>query len=175
MYTGVETRVMMNLRDSSLKVSALERKLNYYVVFVVSFTYSLCILAAIMTVHVEYKSAQMVDSYIPPTGHSDGKEGLFSFFRYFILLNTMLPISMFVALEFIKAWQAVFLSWDAQMYCAEQNKFARPLTSSLIEELGQIDYLFSDKTGTLTMNVMSMKDIAVCTQTYETVEGPDGS
>ena len=118
-YTGVETRVMMNLRDSSLKVSALETKLNYYVVCVVSFTYALCIAAAIMTVHLDYKSAQMVDVYIPPTRHSDGKECLFSFFRYFILLNTMLPISMFVALEFIKAWQAYFLSVDAEMFCAE--------------------------------------------------------
>lgn len=56
-------------------------------------------------------------------------------------------------------------------------------TSSLVEELGQIDYIFSDKTGTLTRNIMEFKMVSIAGVAYaETVpddkrihKEPDGS
>lgn len=69
-------------------------------------------------------------------------------------MNTMLPISLFVTLEVLKLWEAVFVSWDYLMYSVTRDKSALVSSSSLMEELGQINYLFSDKTGTLTRNEM---------------------
>lgn len=100
-------------------------------------------------------------------------EGLLTFFRYFLLLNTMLPISLFVSLEIIKACQSIWLSWDIQIYAISRDEPAKVSNSSIIEDLGQIDYLFSDKTGTLTRNEMKMKAIAIGDITYETVTEND--
>lgn len=67
-------------------------------------------------------------------------------------MNTMLPISLFVTLEVLKLCEALVVSWDHFMYSVESDKPALVSSSSLMEELGQINYLFSDKTGTLTRN-----------------------
>jgi len=76
-------------------------------------------------------------------------------------MNTMLPISLFVTLEVLKFWEAIFVFWDHKMYSIEKDRPALVSSSSLMEELGQINYLFSDKTGTLTRNEMSMQSMAV--------------
>ena len=97
-------------------------------------------------------------------------EGVFTFFRYFLLLNTLLPISLFVSLEIIKTCQSIWLSWDIYIYCQRRDRPAKVSNSTIIEDLGQVHYLFSDKTGTLTKNEMQMKAIAVAGTTVDTVE-----
>jgi magnesium-transporting ATPase (P-type) len=87
--------------------------------------------------------------------------GVITFFSYLLLLNTMLPISMFVTLEILKLTEAMFLEWDYHIYSIERDKPALVSSSGLMEELGQINYLFSDKTGTLTRNEMAMKALAI--------------
>jgi hypothetical protein len=57
---------------------------------------------------------------------------------------------VFADLYRIKCVQAYFIRWDLDMFCPKVNQFAQARSSSLNEELGQIEYLFSDKTGTLT-------------------------
>lgn len=52
------------------------------------------------------------------------------------------------------------------MYHAETDTPAMARTSNLNEELGQVRYIFSDKTGTLTQNVMEFKKCAVGTEIY---------
>ena len=83
--------------------------------------------------------------------------GVISFFSYFLLLNTLLPISLIVSLEVVKVIQAYYIVNDVKIYCAERDTFAKVSSTSIIEELGQINYIFSDKTGTLTRNVMEFK------------------
>lgn len=75
-------------------------------------------------------------------------------FSFLILYNTMIPISLYVTMEFIKLVQAYLISTDLDMFDPVSSTFARPNTSSLNEDLGQVQYLFSDKTGTLTENIM---------------------
>jgi phospholipid-translocating ATPase len=86
-------------------------------------------------------------------------ETVFSFLRYFLLLNTMLPISLFVSLEIIKASQSIWIYWDYLIYCKERDRPCLVSNSTIVEELGQVHYLFTDKTGTLTRNVMEMRSI----------------
>jgi P-type E1-E2 ATPase len=73
-----------------------------------------------------------------------------SFLSFFILNNLLIPGSLFVSLEIIKAIQARFMSWDAGMFYEGQRM--RPITSNLNQDLSQIEWIFSDKTGTLTEN-----------------------
>ena len=101
--------------------------------------------------------------------------GVITFFSYLLLLNTMLPISLFVTLEILKMCEAWFVQQDYHLYSIERDKSALVSSSSLMEELGQINYLFSDKTGTLTRNEMAMKALAIGSMQFNTVKQTDGS
>ena len=78
---------------------------------------------------------------------------------------------MLLTLEIVKLFQAFFISWDHTMYDMNQGIAAGVQASNLNEELGQIEYLFSDKTGTLTCNVMEFKKFCVGNYSYGTL-GP---
>jgi P-type E1-E2 ATPase len=79
------------------------------------------------------------------------------FLSYLVLLNTMIPISLIVSIEIVKVSQSYFINKDTLMYSQYRKKKADVKTASLNEELGQIEYIFTDKTGTLTMNLMEFK------------------
>lgn len=92
-----------------------------------------------------------------------------------ILFNNLIPISLQVTLEFVRFLQAGFISKDIEMYHAETDTPAMARTSNLNEELGQIKYIFSDKTGTLTRNIMEFKKLAVGHVIYESADTPEES
>ena len=65
-------------------------------------------------------------------------------------MNSLIPISLYISIELIRLGQSIFINMDATMYDDTSDTWARARSTSLNEELGQIDYVFSDKTGTLT-------------------------
>lgn len=65
----------------------------------------------------------------------------------------------------------MFFDWDVEMYDELSDEPAKALTSDLNEELGQVEYLFSDKTGTLTENDMQFRQCTVNAVKYEDVGG----
>ena len=68
----------------------------------------------------------------------------------------MIPISLVVSLELVKVAQAYFIINDKALYVAKNQRKPNVMTSTINEELGQVQYVFSDKTGTLTCNVRSV-------------------
>ena len=62
----------------------------------------------------------------------------------------------------------MFIQNDLEMYWEETDMPTKVQTSNLNEELGQISYIFSDKTGTLTQNVMEFRKLSVVGQVYGT-------
>lgn len=68
---------------------------------------------------------------------------------------------MFVTVEIVKYYHAFLINSDLDIYYEPTDTAAVCRTSSLVEELGQIEYIFSDKTGTLTCNMMEFKQCSI--------------
>ena len=88
---------------------------------------------------------------------------------FIILYNNLIPISLIVTMEVVKFQQAQLINSDLDMYYAKTDTPALCRTSSLVEELGQIEYVFSDKTGTLTRNEMEFRFCSIGGTAYADV------
>jgi len=75
-----------------------------------------------------------------------------------------------VTLELVKFLQAMLISYDYMMYDTNQDMPAGVNSSNLNEELGQIEFIFSDKTGTLTCNIMEFKKFTAGPIAYGTMQ-----
>ncbi|CAG2170707.1 unnamed protein product, partial [Oppiella nova] len=91
---------------------------------------------------------------------------VFAFFSYVIVLNTVVPISLYVSVEMIRFCHSLWINWDDQMYDPITDVAAKARTTTLNEELGQIQYIFSDKTGTLTQNIMTFDKCSIDGKLY---------
>lgn len=89
------------------------------------------------------------------------KTFIIQFFTYWVAYSHMIPISLYVIIELLKLGQAKIINQDVKMYCREDKNFVRCKNSDLIEEMGQVEFVFSDKTGTLTQNKMEFKKISI--------------
>ncbi|KAB7494661.1 putative phospholipid-transporting ATPase IF [Armadillidium nasatum] len=100
--------------------------------------------------------------YLGPTNSSTSAKSVFEDgFSFFILFSYIIPISLYVTLEMQKFLGTFFFQWDKEMKYKETGEYAICNTSDLNEELGQIQYLFTDKTGTLTENTMCFQQCSI--------------
>ena len=168
LYTGHDTRIIQNQRHPPHKSSHLEKKLNQYIIFDFILNLLLVLFLSIMSVISDN------DFLFPFISKSSSKTSLFfeNFAAYAILLSYMIPVALYVALELVRLYQRWTFSSDLGMYCPSLG-YCQPNNSNLNEELGQIDHVFSDKTGTLTENKMKLVKISAKGIIYDVENDPN--
>ncbi|ESZ91459.1 phospholipid-translocating P-type ATPase [Sclerotinia borealis F-4128] len=143
-YTGPQTRSALSTSPSRSKTGLLENEIN-------SLTKILCALT--LTLSIVLVALEGFE-------HVEGVKWYVKIMRFLVLFSTIVPISLRVNLDMGKS----VYSWFIQRDPGIEGAVVR--TSTIPEELGRIEYLLSDKTGTLTQNEMEMKKIHVGTVSY---------
>ncbi|CAK4652633.1 unnamed protein product [Aphanomyces euteiches] len=165
-YTGHETKVMKNAKAPHHKWSHVDGMVHRAVILLFLVQVALCAIGAAYHIHwgLVYEVLLL--------GESDDKvvDGFLTFLSFVVLLNTFIPSSLVVSLELIKTIHAKFIDWDSSMRQFSTGQSAAVTSSALVEELGQISYVFSDKTGTLTQNVMVFRKCSVRGRVYASLE-----
>uniref|UniRef100_A0A8C4VDN7 ATPase phospholipid transporting 11A n=1 Tax=Falco tinnunculus TaxID=100819 RepID=A0A8C4VDN7_FALTI len=164
-YTGMETKMALNYQAKSQKRSAVEKSMNVFLIVY------LCILISKALINTVLKYVWQSEPFRDEPWYNqktepERKRNLFlraftDFLAFMVLFNYIIPVSMYVTVEMQKFLGSYFLTWDEEMFDEDTGEGPLVNTSDLNEELGQIEYVFTDKTGTLTENNMEFIECCI--------------
>ncbi len=165
---------MMNSVRGRPKRSLLEKMTGRYIFYIFFVLLAICIYAGIM--YASWEEGH--DRIVRRTYDHEPNNWVYNFFvragNWLLILGNFVPISLLLTLEVTKLFQAYLISID-QGLVSSNGIECKVNTSALNEELGQIDYIFSDKTGTLTKNEMRFKYLIVGDKVYGEGSGYKGT
>lgn len=162
-FTGPETKIMLNSGITPSKRAKISRNLNWNVIYNFGILFVMCIVAGFVEGFYWAESNTSAD-YFEYGGYGNGSaalNGFITFWAAVILFQNLVPISLYISLEIIRTIQAFFIYSDTHMYYERLDYPCTPKAWNICDDLGQIEYIFSDKTGTLTQNVMEFKKATV--------------
>ncbi|KAF5933820.1 hypothetical protein HYC85_029991 [Camellia sinensis] len=175
-FTGHDTKVMQNSTAPPSKRSRIEKRTDKLVYLLFSVLVLMSFIGSIffgIATREDLQNGLMTRWYLRPddtTIYYDPKRAVIAailqFLTALMLYSYLIPISLYVSIEIVKVLQTVFINHDLHMYYEEGDKPASARTSNLNEELGQVDTILSDKTGTLTCNSMEFIKCSVAGTAY---------
>ncbi|KPP68305.1 putative phospholipid-transporting ATPase ID [Scleropages formosus] len=167
-FAGPQTKLMQNCGRTAFKRTSIERLMNTLVLWIFGFLLCMGIILAIGNSIWEEKVGKNFRDYLvwEDVLSNSVFSGFLTFWSYIIILNTVVPISLYVSVEVIRLGHSYFINWDRKMYYGQRDMPAEARTTTLNEELGQVEYIFSDKTGTLTQNIMVFNKCSINGKTY---------
>ncbi|KAI9245704.1 hypothetical protein BDA99DRAFT_447769 [Phascolomyces articulosus] len=160
-YTGDDTKIMMNTGRTPSKRSKMAKKTNPHAIANFVILAIICIISSVMdsVLFRSEGSPRFFDFEI--SGTNGSYDGFMTFWVTLILYQNIVPISLYISVEIVKTFAAYFIYSDIDMYHAETDTPCVVKTWNISDDLGQIEYIFSDKTGTLTQNVMEFRKCTI--------------
>ncbi|XP_026838067.1 probable phospholipid-transporting ATPase IF isoform X2 [Drosophila erecta] len=160
-YTGMISKLQLNSRLTRNKNASSETYINRFLIVI--------LVALIAIVTLLYFLKRYNELFVIPkltylgdaTDSYSVKQFLQDYLSFLILFNYLIPISLYVTIELQRVIGSWFMEWDLELYEPETDQPCVVNTSNLNEELGQINILFSDKTGTLTKNEMNFQQCSI--------------
>ncbi|XP_019896181.1 phospholipid-transporting ATPase ID isoform X8 [Esox lucius] len=169
-FAGLQTKLMQNCGRTTLKRTSIDKLMNTLVLWIFGFLVCMGVILAIGNTIWEQEVGRSFQVYLPwerPVSNNNAVfSGFLTFWSYIIILNTVVPISLYVSVEVIRLGHSYFINWDGKMYYGQKDTPAEARTTTLNEELGQVEFIFSDKTGTLTQNIMVFNKCSINGNTY---------
>ena len=187
-YTGHDTKILKNTNKTKMKRSYLEHLINTLIIviflvelvgcFIMAYYGKLWESQSIDNQSNSYMGFRALDANLDPTEATLARSIgiLLNVGSWLIVLSNLVPISLLVTVEMIKFFQSYFIMWDLNLI-GDVKKGGTPAdvqSSNLNEELGNVNYIFSDKTGTLTRNYMEFKKMSIGKYAYGRSEGLRG-
>ncbi|XP_047333855.1 phospholipid-transporting ATPase 1-like isoform X2 [Impatiens glandulifera] len=177
-YAGQDTKAMMNSAMSPSKRSRLESYMNRETLWLSVFLFTMCLVVALgMGLWLQRHKEQLDDlPYYRKSYYGKGlrryryygipMETFFSFLSSVIVFQIMIPISLYITMELVRLGQSYFMIGDKYMYDSGSDSRFQCRSLNINEDLGQIRYVFSDKTGTLTENKMEFRRASLYGKNY---------
>ncbi|KAJ1512199.1 hypothetical protein HMI54_000208 [Coelomomyces lativittatus] len=168
-YTGCDTKIKLNSGKTPLKRSFIERKMNFHILINLILISTLCIICAIANSYWNREFSSKKAQFVPFIQESDAdipKNAFFAFWSSLIAFQNIVPISLYLTVEVVKSLQAYFIHLDNELYYEITDSPCTPKSWNLADDLGQVEYVFSDKTGTLTRNVMEFRRCSIYGKIY---------
>uniref|UniRef100_A0A0K0EC82 Phospholipid-transporting ATPase n=2 Tax=Strongyloides stercoralis TaxID=6248 RepID=A0A0K0EC82_STRER len=159
LYTGKDTKALLNNGFVRHKNSSLDKSTNKYTLICIGLLFFICTFETIFSIifQSEYSRKQQPGLDVPfvlEYNRTIIVKILLTILGFILDYQTLVPLSLYISIEFIKVALSYFMTRDINMYYEESDKTLEVKTLNIPEELGQIKYILSDKTGTLTENKM---------------------
>ncbi|KAL0352712.1 UNVERIFIED_CONTAM: putative phospholipid-transporting ATPase 5 [Sesamum angustifolium] len=167
-FSGPDTKAIRNSTRSPSKRSRVERKMDRVIYLLFGMMVLISLISAVGSA-LYTKSGNSKIWYLRLHDDTDNlfnpedpmSSGLLQFVRALVLYGYLIPISLYVSIELVKVLQAMLINKDLAMYDEATGKTVEARTSNLNEELGQVEMILSDKTGTLTCNQMEFRKCSI--------------
>ncbi|KAK6436503.1 phospholipid transporting ATPase [Oleoguttula sp. CCFEE 5521] len=161
-FTGEETKIMINSGITPSKRAQISKDLNWNVIYNFIILFFMCLIAALVQGTTWGRGNESLDYFeFGSYGGTPALNGFITFWAAVILFQNLVPISLYISLEIIRTAQAFFIYSDTFMYYEKLDYPCTPKSWNISDDVGQIEYIFSDKTGTLTQNVMEFKKCTI--------------
>ncbi|GES78958.1 phospholipid-translocating ATPase [Rhizophagus clarus] len=165
-FTGTDTKLSLNSGNTPSKRSRIEKMMNPQVIANLAIMGLMCALCAVGSKIWETNNLGKNATYIEQGNRGIGLNAFLAFCNALIAFQNIVPISLYLSIEFVKSVQAFFIFMDDEMRYPETDTPCIPKNWNLSDDLGQIEYIFSDKTGTLTRNVMEFRKCSIGGKVY---------
>ncbi|KAF2102775.1 putative phospholipid-translocating P-type ATPase domain-containing protein [Rhizodiscina lignyota] len=161
-FTGQETKIMLNSGITPSKRPNLARNLNRNALYNFVILIIMCIIAGFINGFAwNVKHGSLVWFDYGSYAGSASLEGFVAFWVAIILFQNLIPIALYISLDIMRTFQALFIHYDEYMYYEPLDMACVPKRYNVSDDIGQIEYIFSDKTGTLTQNIMEFRKCTV--------------
>lgn len=166
LFTGADTKIILNSGETPSKRSKVERQMNPQVLANLALLAAVSVVCAIVDYFNESRwkrQGAYWELFADTSGNNPSINALKTFANSFITFQNIVPISLYISIEFVRLAQSLWIYWDHAIKYTKNGRVTRTTARSwnLSDDLGQIKYIFSDKTGTLTQNSMVFRQCSI--------------
>ncbi|KAI9069193.1 phospholipid-translocating P-type ATPase [Trametes sanguinea] len=169
LYTGEDTKIVLNSGATPSKRSRVERQMNPQVFINLIILAAMAVACGIVDAVLEQRNFPRGAPWLYGDTQSDDNphiNGLVTWAFALITFQNIVPISLYISIEGVRTCQALFIYFDREIYYEKTDQATLARSWNLSDDLGQIEYVFSDKTGTLTQNAMVFRQCTINGRVY---------